>query len=100
MTDTTIRIAGYPHAAVRQPIPCFEDMLMTWDGDVVEITLTTGEKVAGQLQMSHDGTAAWIIGEWAVASSGNGEPKLWDHSRERGIRTNHIIAVEHIEERS
>jgi hypothetical protein len=98
MTDIT-PAKGYPHLAGRvSPIPCFEDALMTWDGDIVSVTLTSGQVVSGQLQMSHDGAAAWIIGEWRVRHGAATKPELQNICRERAFRANHIIAVEHIKE--
>lgn len=102
-----VKAAGYPHyTAVRptrnrepQRLPSFEDALMTWgDGeDIVTLTLTTGEKVSGALQMSHDGLTAWLVGEYKYVDAGRSY-RLVDTERERGIRTAHIISVEQITE--
>lgn len=88
---------GYPPNRERSPLPAFLDALMTWEGGetVVRLTLTTGEKVAGALQMSHDMTVAWIVGEWKYLDAGRSY-RLIDTENERGIRTDHIISVEHV----
>jgi hypothetical protein len=91
--------AGYPHADTGKPrkLNSFEDMLETWNGDVIEVTLTTGKAYAGQLQMSHDGVTAWITGKWKTMPTAS-EPKLYNMEDEVGVRVDHIIAIEYIKE--
>lgn len=46
--------------AKRRRLPEFTRILLDWDDNVVELTLTTGEKVAGALHMNFDFTVAFI----------------------------------------
>lgn len=78
-------------------LPSFEDMLTTWNGDILALTLTTGEKVSGQVTVSHDVATVWVTGEWKWVDAGR-EHRLVDNGRERGYRIDHVIGIEHIKE--
>jgi hypothetical protein len=71
--------------------PSFENILRMWEDDIVRITLTTGEQVAGVLNMYSDGQTATITGVWTHTTSGW---KLFQTDRIRCYRTHHIIGVE------
>jgi hypothetical protein len=89
---------GYLHdTTAARKLNSFEDMLATWNGDVVEVTLTTGKTYAGQLHMSHDGVTAWIMGKWKLMPTAR-EPKLYNMEDEVGVRVDHIIAIEYLKE--
>jgi hypothetical protein len=96
--ETGYPIAGHQHDTTgRRELNSFTDMLNTWDGDVVEVTLTTGATIAGQLQLSHDGVTAWFIGQW-VGNSVNNDRRQADPDRERAVLVSHIIGVEYLKE--
>lgn len=74
----------------------FEDALMTWDGDIVRLTLPLGPD-AGRLQMSHDGETAWLIGVAEERYVGRDLPLdiiLTNPQRERAYRSSAITGLE------
>lgn len=79
--------------------PSFEDMLQTWDSDTLRLTLTTGEVVAGQVQVAHDLKTVWVVGEFKTMPTGDG-PKLYNTDRERGYRVANVIGIEFLVDNS
>lgn len=55
--------------AKRRRLPEFTKILLDWDDNVAELTLTTGEKVTGALHVNFDFTVVFIADqngdEWA-----------------------------------
>jgi len=97
----SIVIRGYSHEATlgQPPLPSFLDALMTWDGDILRLTLSTGEKVTGIIAMSRDGQTVWVTGEWKV-NAVTRDYKLHDITKEVGYRVEHVIGVEFIRDQS
>jgi hypothetical protein len=79
----------------------FTDTLTTYDGDVVRLTLITGEKVAGKLYVAGNGTGdVSIRGEIFYSQVSATEPpkmvKLVKLEREVYYRGSAVIAVEYL----
>lgn len=77
----------------------FAEALKSYRGDVVRLTLTTGEKVAGQLYVTaaDDSGDVSLRGEvFTSAVSMTGEQKLVKLDREVYYRGSAIIGVEHL----
>lgn len=59
-----------------------QSILMGWDGDHVQITLSTGEKVEGGMQIAHEGQVVFMN---------------VDQENETVWRTDHIIGVKYLQ---
>ena len=81
-TPEEVRAEAARQATIRQ-LPQFTRILLDWDDNVVEITLSTGEKRTGALHVNFDFTIAFI--------------ELED-GRETAYRIENIIGVEYVGE--
>ena len=92
---------GYSHddQPPQPPASSFLDALMTWDGDIVRLILSTGREATGIIAMSSDGETVWVTGERSV-SMVTREPSLHAITKEVGYRVANVIGVEFIRDQS
>lgn len=80
--------------------PSFEDALLTWHGDILALTLTTGERIAGLVEISGDLQSVYVTGCYRQRPAPASKSDLCELNRERVFRASSIIGVEHLVDRS